>query len=81
MASGPVWVGPEDPVPAGVGTKVYPDISSIQDPRCEKGYLSLIPLAFAPVPPDVTASKLIASTRCLEINLGIRVNKFMVLFW
>jgi hypothetical protein len=38
---------------------------------CDKAFLSLNPLAFTRALPDVTASKLIARIRCLEIQFGI----------
>jgi len=46
--------------------------------RCVKGFQSFNPLAFTHVPPEVTASKLIARTGWLEIQFGI--DKFTVLF-
>jgi len=48
--------------------------------QCEKGFLSFNPLAFTHVSPVVTASKLIARTKRLKIQLSMCVDKFMVLF-
>lgn len=38
-----------------------------QTTRCVQESMSLHPLAFTRVPPDMAASKLIATARCLEI--------------
>ena len=46
----------------------------------EKGFLFFKHPAFTHVPSVVTASKAIARTGCLEIQFGICVDKFMVLF-
>jgi hypothetical protein len=40
-----------------------------QNTHCVKGFLSLNPLSFTPVPPDVTAAKLIASTNVWKFSL------------
>jgi len=47
---------------------------------CEKTYLSLNPVAVTLVPPVMTASELIARSRCLEFQFGISFEKITVLF-
>jgi len=47
---------------------------------CEKAFLSHKPVAFTPVPPVVIASKLTARAGSLEIQFGICIDRFVVLF-